>query len=274
MLPACAPPDSTPQSIASTCRWNGALTLGGASFDAHRKGRIVTSMLSESAASIPQRGLGVIVVDPLPVVRAGLVMLIDDRPDMEVLAETGTADDALEIVSRVRRSRVVVLVGLGLGGEHDAFWLIRTLREGFPAHAILGCGTNADATTISRALFTGADGFVDKNIDPVEFLQSLRRVADREMVLAGPGSAAVGQIADGIERRRDLDVRLTSREREVLTVAAEGLTAREIASRLGVRERTVTTHLARIYGKLGVGSRLAAIRLAVRAGLVTVPASE
>ena len=75
----------------------------------------------------------------------------------------------------------------------------------------------------------GADGFVDKNIDPVEFLQSLPRAADREMVLAGPGSAAVGQIAEGIERRRDLDVRLTVRERQVLSVAAEGLTAREIA---------------------------------------------
>jgi len=220
------------------------------------------------------RRLGVIVVDPLPVVRAGLTMLIEDRPDMDVIAETGTAHDGLEIVSRVRRSRVVILVGLGLTGEHDAFWLIRTLRERFPTHAILGCGANADATTVSRALFMGADGFVDKNIDPVEFLQSLRRAADREMVLAGPQSGAVGQIAEGLERRRDLDVRLTPRERQVLTVAAEGLTAREIGARLGVRERTVTTHLARIYGKLGVGSRLAAIRLAARAGLVTVGAPE
>jgi len=223
-----------------------------------------------AATPRPRRRLGVVVVDPLPVVRAGLSMLIDDRPDMEVLAETGTSDEGLEIVSRVRRSRVVVLVGLGLGGEHDAFWLIRTLRERFPTHAILGCGANADATTVSRALFMGADGFVDKNIDPVEFLQSLRRAADREMVLAGPASGSVGQIAEGLERRRDLDVRLTEREREVLSVAAEGLTAREIATRLGVRERTVTTHLARIYGKLGVGSRLAAIRMAARAGLVSV----
>ncbi|MGZ8630036.1 MAG: LuxR C-terminal-related transcriptional regulator [Actinomycetota bacterium] len=221
-----------------------------------------------------RRRLGVVVVDPLPVVRAGIVMLIDDRPDMEVLAETGSADEGLEIVSRVRRTRVVVLVGLGLSGDHDAYWLIRSLRERFPAHAVLGCGANADPTMVSRALFMGADGFVDKSIDPVEFLQSLRRVADREMVLAGPASVAVGQIANGIERSRDLDVRLTQREREVLSVAAEGLTAREIASRLGVRERTVTTHLARIYGKLGVGSRLAAIRLAARAGLVTVGGTD
>jgi len=234
----------------------------------------VSTRSGTPAPSRARQTLGVIVVDPLPVVRAGLSMLIDDRPDMEVLADAGTADEGLEIVSRVRRSRVVVLIGLGVAGEHDAFWLIRTLRERFPAHAILGCGANADATTISRALFMGADGFVDKNIDPVEFLQSLRRAANREMVLAAPTSVAVGQIADGIERRRNFEVRLTEREREVLSVAAEGLTAREIATRLGVRERTVTTHLARIYGKLGVGSRLAAIRLAARAGLVSVGTPE
>jgi DNA-binding NarL/FixJ family response regulator len=221
-----------------------------------------------------RRRLGVVLVDPLPVVRAGLRLLIDDRPDMEVLTEAGTADEALEAIKRVRRSRVVVLVGLGLSGERDAFWLIRSLRERFPAHAILGCGANADPTLISRALFVGADGFVDKNIDPIEFLQALRRSADREMVLASPASHEVGRIAAGIERRRDFEVKLTEREREVLCVAAEGLTAREIAVRLGVRERTVTTHLARIYGKLGVGSRLAAIRLAAQSGLVSVGAPD
>ena len=57
-------------------------------------------------------------------------------------------------------------------------------------------------------------------------------------------------------------------------VAAEGLTARQIALRLGVRERTVTTHLGRIYGKLGVGSRLAAVRLATQSGLVSAGTAE
>jgi DNA-binding NarL/FixJ family response regulator len=220
------------------------------------------------------RPIGVIVVDPLPVVRAGLRLLIDDRPDLEVLFESGTADEGLAAVQRVRRNLVVVLVGLGLDGEHDAYWLIRTLRQRFPSHAVLGCGANADPTAISRALFVGADGFVDKNIDPVDFLQALRRAAQREMVLATPASSSVGQIVAGIDRRREVEVKLTEREREVLIVAAEGLTARQIATRLGVRERTVTTHLARIYGKLGVGSRLAAIRMAAISGLVSVGSPE
>ena len=229
---------------------------------------------SEAAPPAARRRLGVILVDPLPVVRAGLARLIDDRPDMEVLVEAGSAAEGLERIARVRRSRVVILIGLGLDGEHDAGWLIRTVRDRYPLFAVMAMGANADPTSVSRALFVGADGYVDKNGDPDEVLLAIRRAADREMVIIGPVSASVGEIAEGIERRRDMDARLTEREREVLAVAAQGLTARQIATRLGVRERTVTTHLARIYGKLGVGSRLAAIKMAARSGLVSVGAPE
>ncbi len=221
-----------------------------------------------------KRRLGVIVVDPLPVVRAGLSLLIEDRPDMEVLAEAGSTTEALEAVRRIRRDGVVVLVGLGLDGEHDSFWLIRTIRDRFPGVGVLGCGANADPLSISRALFMGADGFLDKSSDPVEFLQSLRRGAGGEMVLAGPPTEWVGAIADSLERRQMVETALTDREREVLEVAAEGLTARQIATRLGIRERTVTTHLGRIYMKLGVGTRVAAIRVAAHAGLVSVGTPE
>jgi two-component system response regulator DevR len=222
----------------------------------------------------PKRRLGIVLVDPLPVVRAGLGMLIEDRPDMEILAEAGTADEALVAMNHLRRSRVVALIGLGLDGEHDAFWLIRTVRERFPALAILGCGARADPMAISRALFMGADGFVDKNVDPLQFLQALHAAADGEMVLAGPPTEWVRPIAAGIDLRRQVEAKLTSREVEVLTVAAEGLTARQIADRLGLRERTVTTHLGRIYGKLGVGTRVGALRAAAISGLVSVGSPE
>jgi DNA-binding NarL/FixJ family response regulator len=220
------------------------------------------------------RRMGVVIVDPFPVVRAGLASTIEDDPALEVLAQASSADEAIVVVANVRRSRVVVLVAMGLAGDKDSYWLIRTLRERFPGHAILGLGANADPHVVSRALFVGADGFVDKNIELEEFLAAIRSAGNEEMVIAGPAAASVGQIAEGIERRRSVGLRLTKREREVLSVAAEGLTAREIAERLGVRERTVTTHLARIYGKLGVGNRLAALRLAARSGLVSIGPTE
>jgi DNA-binding NarL/FixJ family response regulator len=161
-------------------------------------------------------------------------------------------------------------VGIGLEGDHDSFWLIREIRERFPGVSIVACGARSDPPAISRALFMGADGFVDKNVDPPEFLESLRAAADGEMVLAGPPTEWVGAIAEGLERRRNAEATLTAREREVLAVAAQGLTAREIADVLGVRERTITTHLGRIYSKLGVGSRVQALRAAANAGLVSV----
>lgn len=218
--------------------------------------------------------LGVVVVEPFAVVRAGLVKTIGDSPGLEVLASAASASEAMDIVDRLGRSRVVILVAMGLAGEEDAYWLIRALRERSPGHLILGMGANADPNAVSRALFTGADGFVDKNVEVEEFLAAIRASRDEEVVIAGPAAASVGTIAEGIERRRSPAFRLTRREREVLLIASEGLTAREIAERLGVRERTVTTHLARIYGKLGVGNRLAALRLAANSGLVSLRQDE
>ncbi len=217
---------------------------------------------------------GVVIVEPLAVVRAGIAALIGLQDDLEPLAQAGGGEEALAAIAKVRRTRVIVLIGLGLEGPEDAPWLIREVRERYPALAVLAMGADADPTAISRALFVGADGFVDKSAEPAEFLDALRRAGSRETVLAGTGLEVVGMIAEGLERRRDIELVLTRREREVLAIAAEGLTAREIAVRLSVRERTVTTHLSRIYAKLGVGGRLAAIRLAARSGLVSVSTPE
>jgi DNA-binding NarL/FixJ family response regulator len=213
---------------------------------------------------------GVVVVEPFAVVRAGIARIIDASPGLELAASAASAEEAVAVVDRLRETRLVILVAMGLPGDRDAYWLIRALRERFPGHVILGMGANADPNTVSRALFTGADGFVDKNVEVDEFLAAIQDSGEEHVVIAGPAAASVGTIAEGIERRRSPTFRLTPREREVLVIASEGLTAREIADRLGVRERTVTTHLARIYGKLGVGTRLAALRLAARSGLVSI----
>ena len=218
--------------------------------------------------------LGVVVVDPLALVRAGLGRLIGDLPDMQVLTEAGSTDECLEAVRRIRRSRLVVLVGLGLPREHDSLWLIGTLRERYPHATILASGAGTDARTISRGLLMGADGYLDKDVAPAEFLEAIRQAARGEAVLAGAPVDWVSSIADDIDKRRHIETRLTRREQQVLKVAAEGLTAREIARHLGVRERTVTTHLGRIYGKLGVNSRVGAVIEAARSGLVTVGSSE
>jgi DNA-binding NarL/FixJ family response regulator len=237
-----------------------------------RKTKVETTDAPAVGFEQADRKLGVILVDPLPTVRAGLQMLISAESDLQVLAEAGSSDEVMaDIVELGQKTGIIVVVGLGLPGEHDSFWLIRTIRERYPTMAILGCGANADKMAISKALFVGADGFVDKNAAPADFLDALRRSSLGEVVMVGPPSNWLGDISEEIDRHRDHETLLTDREREVLAVAAEGVTARQIGERLGLQERTVTTHLGRIYSKLGVSSRVAAVSTAARAGLIPSP---
>jgi DNA-binding NarL/FixJ family response regulator len=217
----------------------------------------------------------VVVVDPLPVVRSGLSLLIRSEPDLTVAGEAATPEEALEVLRRlVRRTGVLALVGLNLGGQRDGYWLIREIRQTFPGVPILACGANSDAVSISRALFFGADGFVDKTAKPEDFLQAIRRGAERDLVLEGLPPNGLAPLAARMARHRGGKSVLTGREREILSVAAEGLTARQIGSRLSVSERTVTTHLFRIYKKLGTDNRVGAIAAAARSGLITIGRHE
>ena len=204
-------------------------------------------------------------------IREALALFIGTQRDFEVVVSESTWDDAAPGIERLRRkSNLIAIVAIDLAGEHDAYWTIGTLRAQYPSVRIAAIGASAERLSISRALFVGADGFIDKRAHPVEFLDGLRRCAEGETVLVGVPLDWLGPIAGAIEQQATDFSPLTEREREVLAVAAEGLKARDIGLRLGVAERTVTTHLARIYEKLGVNSRMAAITTASRSGLLRV----
>jgi two-component system response regulator NreC len=221
------------------------------------------------------RKLGIILVDPLPVITEGLALFVEREPDMEVLAQATAAEQGLAALDRVGRQRnVLVLIAMELPGECDAFWLIRTIRERYPAVTVVGMGVNSIRMNVTRALFMGADAYINKGAAPGEFLDALRRSADGEMVLAGLPSDWFGPIVDEIENEQKTNSTLTEREREILAIAAQGLRARDIGDRLGVSERTITTHLANIYKKLGVHGRGAAVAAAARSGLVALDAPQ
>ena len=155
--------------------------------------------------------------------------------------------------------RVQDRFGPGLTGRHDGLWLIRAIREVAPTVPVVATGGAPDGSLVSKAMFVGADGFVHHNVEPDRFLDALRRLKVGEVVLEGLPRDWFGAIADELTSDRPAPLPLTERESEVLHAAAEGLTARQIGTRLGVRERTVTTHLTRIYRKLGASGRVAAI---------------
>ena len=92
--------------------------------------------------------------------------------------------------------------------------------------------------------------------------------------MCGVGREQFGAVAEGIQRQAAQPAVLTPRQLDVLAAASQGLTARQIGRRLRLEERTVTTHLSRIYVKLGVTNRVAAIGAAGRAGLIRQPTAE
>jgi DNA-binding NarL/FixJ family response regulator len=212
--------------------------------------------------------IGVLLVDPSVVLRAGMRALLTDDQRIRIIGDADSADDAMTSIDRGRGSPTIVLAALELDGPHDVYWLIRSVREHSPGHVVLVTGTDLDTTAISRALFVGADGFINTRIDHCRIIDAVRRAAIGDIVLEGLPRGALGDIVEGVGNRRDPAPVLTGREREVLAAAAEGLTARQIARRLDVAERTVTTHLHHIYRKLGTNGRVAALSTAARWGLL------
>ena len=217
----------------------------------------------------------VMIVEPVGIVRASLRMLLSAEPDIEVLGESADAEMAFEITCELKsHARAVVLLALELTGEKDAFWLIRSIRDRFPQMTIVATGTELHRSAISQALFVGADGFVHKNSSPDRYVEAMRRAAAGELVLEGLPRGSLGGIVDELDRHQATPTLLTERELTVLGVAAEGLTAREMGRRLGVSERTVTTHLNHIYRKLGANGRVSALSAASRLGMLPLPLAE
>lgn len=212
--------------------------------------------------------VGVFLMHRFPVVRAGLALLIQADRRLELVGETGTADETLKgLAAEMPKRNLVVVVGVDAETKEGAFTLIREIRDRFPAASVMACASKAEMSWVSRSLFAGADGFIDHIVRPDQFLQALCEAAAGRSVLVGPPSEWLGPLADSLERP-SIDILLSTREQEVLRLAAEGGTARQIGESLGLAQRTITTHLGRIYGKLGVKSRVAALHAASEAGLL------
>jgi two-component system response regulator DevR len=226
----------------------------------------------------PRRGqtapLSVVLIDAFPTVRAGLALLISREPDLELAGETGTPKEALALIRKVRRRNLVVVVGLNLQDEDSSFALIRGIRAEFPSVPILASSAGSDPMAVARAMFYGADGFVEKMVEPEVYLTAIRSAGSGEVVLEGLPQDWLQPISEGIGRQLESGAVLTDRERRVLAVSVDGLTAREIGTRLGISERTVTTHLSNIYRKLGTSGRVGAVTVAARSGLISVTGQE
>jgi len=181
-------------------------------------------------------------------------------------AETATAATA------ACRSRTPDLLILDLDlPDADGFRVLADLDDDRP-RAVLVLADRADGDLVLRALRLGARGYVTKADGLRDLAATIRRVLAGERVMTPAqerdAMGALGRMARRARESADVEAGLTPRERQVLEFLGEGLTIGQIASRLGISPRTVETHVAKLYRKLGVRTRVQAISRAATLGLV------
>ncbi|WP_279586481.1 response regulator [Naumannella halotolerans] len=202
----------------------------------------------------------ILLADDHPVVRTGLRAMLSDDPDLDVIGEAATPDEAVALATDLIPD--VVLMDLQFGTDQtgaDATRRIRALDRP-PAVLVL---TNYDTDSdILGAVEAGASGYLLKDAPPEELIAAIRAAAAGETALA---PAIAGRL---LARMRSPQPRLSARETEVLRLVADGATNNDIAARLHISDPTVKSHLVHIYTKLGVSSRTAAVASARDSGLL------
>lgn len=209
--------------------------------------------------------LRVLIADDHAVVRAGLRALLDDEPDFDVVAEAGSGEEAVCLAARLTPDVALMdlrFAGPGAGSGIDGVEAVRRLASKAPGVAVVMLTSYAGRADIVRALEAGARGYVLKAGPPGELFQAVRAAAVGSVGLA----AEIVRELVGQEARRQND--LSRREIEVVRLMAQGRSNRAIAEALFLSEATVKTHLVRIYRKLKVDNRAAAVSEAVRRGLL------
>ncbi|MEP6696620.1 MAG: response regulator transcription factor [Pseudonocardiales bacterium] len=197
--------------------------------------------------------------DDHEVVRTGLRTFLQLQPDMVVVGEAGTAEEALALVPDVRPDIVVLdLVLPGMGGVAA----VRHLRAAHPEVKVVVLTSFAGSDSVLAVVREGVSGYLLKDVGPAELAESLRVVHAGGVPLHPTVAAAVMRSVTGPAHEP-----LTPREGEVLRLVARGLSNRLIARELALSEKTVKTHVSAVLGKLGVADRTQAALYAVRQGL-------
>jgi len=199
----------------------------------------------------------VLVVDDHALLRTGVANIINQESDLRVIAEASNGAEAVEAFERHRPD--VTLLDLRMP-VMEGVEAVRQIRERDPHAKVIVLTTYDTDEDISRALKAGAKAYVLKDISADALIQCIHDVLAGKTYLA---PAAAAKLAEGVTR-----VQLTPRELATLRLIADGKSNKEIASELGISERTVKTHLGHLFEKLGVTSRTEAVKIATRRGLV------
>ena len=207
--------------------------------------------------SAPAARASVLVVDDHALLRTGVANIINQEPDLYVIAEAGNGVEA--VAAYERHHPDVMLLDLRMP-EMEGVEVVRRIRERDPRARVIILTTYDTDEEIARALKAGAKASVLKDISADDLVTCIRAVLAGKTYLA---PAAAAKLAEGVTR-----VQLTPRELSTLQLMADGKANKEIATALGISDRTVKTHLGRVLDKLGLRDRPRAIAYAYESGLI------
>lgn len=210
----------------------------------------------------------VLVADDHPVYREGLCRFLGEEGDIEVVARPEGGEEAVRLAEELRPDVVIIDVAMRPLNGIDAARQIKSIS---PDTAILMLSAFGYESYLLSSLHAGAAGYMLKNARINDIISAVRMLFRGEAVFDLKGiSGILGRLQGEGDYRQRQFVELHSREVEVLKLAAKGMTNKEIATNLGISERTVQTHIFNILRRLGVGSRTEAVLHALREGWFTL----
>ena len=205
----------------------------------------------------------ILLADDHAVVRQGFKMLLDAQPDMEIVGEAGNGRQAVDLAEQLRPDLVVMDVAMP---ELNGIEATRRLASSVPHARVIALSMHKDSVYVREILRAGARGYLLKDSGAADLVAAIRAVASGESYLSpGVSNAVLDDYRRHVTNPIDL---LTSREREVLQMLAEGKTNKEIAGVLNLSVYTVDAHRGRIMEKLNLHSINDLVRFAVRNGLI------
>ncbi|WP_030166760.1 response regulator [Streptomyces sp. NRRL S-813] len=213
----------------------------------------------------PDAPVRVFLLDDHEVVRRGVHDLLNDEPDIEVVGEAATVEQALVRVPALRPDVAVLDVRLPDG---DGVTVCRELRSRLPELACLMLTSFDDEEALLDSIMAGASGYVLKQIQGSDLVSAVRTVAGGQSLLDPSATTKLmARLRGGQQQEEEPDglPGLTDREREILDLIGEGLTNRQIGQRLYLAEKTVKNHISRLLAKLGVERRIQAAVIATQA---------
>ena len=209
----------------------------------------------------------VLLVDDHHVVRRGIRALLENEAGILVVGEAGTGVEAARLTQQLKPD--VLIIDLMLA-DMSGLEVIRQLRKRAPATSAVVLSMYGNDCYVVEALQAGAKAYVLKDSPPEELMRAVREAALGRRYLAPPLSDRSIEVYLLRSEDSQLDPydMLTSREREVLHLAAQGMTSSETANRLCISPRTVEVHRARVMQKLGLHNRTELIHFAIRRGII------